>query len=166
MKTTAFIMVSALAFLLVATFIANKMKRKRQFNYTQKPELLNKTEQVLLARLGEAMPNLLIFAQVSMSQLFQFRNSFVPNEVARKSVDFLICRKDTSIICAIEMNGPTHKNEARMRSDATKKAAMDSAGIPLIIYTPDNMPNAERIKNDIAPLMIRKTEERKRGFQK
>jgi hypothetical protein len=114
--------------------------------YLDKFQLLNKSELELFNRLEEAVPKLIVFAQVSMSQVFYLnpkrRDTFSKlGEIGRKSIDFVLCRRDdTSIVAAIELNGPKHDEPGQAESDQKKRAALEDAGIPLMIYMPNNLP--------------------------
>ncbi len=158
------LVVQAVVIALVAIiffYIKQKIKEKPvgeeksegdDFLYREKFNLLNEKEQVLFNRLTEALPNLLVLTQVSMSQILFTGGQ--RNEVARKSVDFLICWKDTSIVAAIEFNGATHKDPKRIKSDEVKQKVLKSAGIPLITYLSEQFPEIPQIRKDIAPLLI------------
>lgn len=150
----------------------NETQEKEKRRYFDKFRLMNKAELELFNRLQEAMPALLVFSQVSMSQVFHFnrwdnRGTFSKlGEIGRKSIDFLICRRDdTSIVAAIELNGPTHDEEKQKISDAKKRQALEEAGIPLMVYTPDNLPDVATIRRTMAPLIVerRSYEEAKRA---
>lgn len=140
--------------------------------YRDKFRLLNQGEQVLFFRLAEAVPALIVLSQVSLSQVFHINGRNVRtqlNEVGKKSLDYLICRKDFSIVAAIELNGPDHAKPAQQKSDAVKRAALEEAGIPLLIYTPDALPDVMTIRRDLAPAIVeRKSYEAERNsrFQK
>lgn len=131
--------------------------------YIDKFELMNRTERELFRRLQEAAPALLIFAQVSMSQLFWItrkrKNSFLQvNEIGRKSVDFLLCDPDdTSIVMAVELNGPTHEKEHQRQRDEVKQRALEEAGIPLAVFTPDNIPDVKQLRHILAPHIVKRT---------
>lgn len=136
---------------------AAKETEKPKAKYMDKFQLLNKTEQELMRRLHEVAEteNLYVLSQVSMSQLF-FINSNRPGafqqlgEIGRKSIDFLLVRKqDTGIIAAIELNGPTHDSDKQKASDEKKKEALKQAGIPLITYFPQSLPENFKIKEAI-----------------
>ncbi len=135
------------------------METKKRPQYMNKFQLLNKSEQLLYERLCEATPALIVFSQVSMSQIFHIqnyrKNGFIQlGEIGRKSVDFLLCRKDTSIVVAVELNGPTHEKEDQKKSDEKKQAALEEAGIPLVIFKPNDMPSVETIRKHIAPFIV------------
>ena len=138
--------------------------------YLDKFQLLNKSELELFNRLKEATPALNVFVQVSMSQVFFMfpnrKDTFSKlGEIGRKSIDFLLCREDTSIVAAIELNGPKHEAPRQAESDAKKRAALEEAGIPLMIYTPDNLPDVQTIRQTLAPLIVERHvyEEKRRG---
>ena len=75
------------------------MKKNASSQLRSKFQLLNKAEQNLYSKLCTAAPKLIVFSQVSMSQMF-----FKPDEkqlfmIGKKSIDFLLCRKsDTSML--------------------------------------------------------------------
>lgn len=130
--------------------------------YMDKFHLLNKAETELFNLIRQAAPSLYVFVQVSMSQIFYMssrRKAFTQvREIGRKSIDFLLCREDMSIVVAIELNGPKHETEKQKARDETKQAALEEAGIPLLILKPDAMPDAKTLGRMIAPLVM----ERKR----
>lgn len=115
--------------------------------FRDKFQLMNKTEMVLFNRLLEAVPECLVFSQVSMSQMFHIQGDTHEGKrqlevIGKKSVDFLICRKtDSSIVAAIELNGPTHDTPWQQKADQVKRDALNSAGIPLIVFYPDDLPS-------------------------
>lgn len=134
------------------------MEYKRN-RYQDKFQLMNKSEKMLYDRLREAAPALLIFSQVSMSQLFHItnykKNGFLQvGEIGRKSIDFLLCREDTSIMLAIELNGPTHEREDQKIRDEKKQIALGEAGIPLIIFTPNCIPDIAELRKTLAPYIV------------
>ena len=136
------------------------MTNEKKTKYLDKFQLLNKTELELFNRLCEAVPALIVFAQVSMSQVFflhpRQKDTFAKlGEIGRKSIDFLLCRRDdTSIVAAVELNGPTHEKPEQAESDTKKRAALEEAGIPLMIYTPDALPDVATIRKTMAPLIV------------
>lgn len=141
----------------------------RGSRYRDKPRLLNYSEQQLYKRLCEAVPAMTVFAEVSMSQVLHIDDRTPDryrqlDEIGKKSLDFLICRyADSSIICAIELNGPTHDQENRKRSDETKRLALEEAGIPLIIFYPEELPAVADIRLQIAhAIRARRTHEEQR----
>ncbi|MDR2508395.1 MAG: DUF2726 domain-containing protein [Candidatus Accumulibacter sp.] len=137
----------------------------QSIKYQEKFHLLGYTEQALFSRLNEVVNKdnqgeFYVFSQVSMTQLFYFRNRrFEPgfNEVARKSIDFVICGKnDMRIFLAVELNGPHHEEKEQKARDSVKKQALESAGIPLLVYKPERLPSIEQLIDDMVPLIQKK----------
>jgi hypothetical protein len=141
-------------------------KAETKPKYMDKFQLMNKSEKLLFDRLREATPALLVFSQVSMSQLFHITNDRKREqlkEIGKKSVDFLLCREDTSIVVAIELNGPTHAQESQIFSDNQKMNALKDAGIPLIIFKPGEIPEVPELRKVLAPhIVARKASEAER----
>lgn len=124
---------------------------KRQYR------LLNDAEQELYMRLLEAMPNMRIFAQVGVAQLAQLRGRIDVQRLrgmASRGVDFVVCGSDFGIVAAIELAWPTPGGETAAEDE--KQAALESLGIPLIIFRPNQLPNADVISREIADAIVRR----------
>lgn len=128
--------------------------------YRDKFELLNAVELTLYERLVEATPALIVFSQVSMSQIL-FINERTRGrwpklkEIGWKSVDFLIVRReDTSIVAAIELNGRHHENAVQIAKDKVKRNALEQAGIPLIVIEARNIPDVTNLRKLLAPHIV------------
>lgn len=131
-------------------------------------QLLNAAEQALYQRLVEAMPNMIVCPQVSMALLAQLRGRQALAEARPmfgRSVDFVVCREDFSIIAAIELTWPTPEDLQRQEAEAAKQAALEKLGIPLIVFRPNELPDADAISREIATAIIRRKqlEERRNG---
>lgn len=136
------------------------MEENKRTQYKDKSQLLNKCEQQLFSRLREAAPKLVILSQVSMSQLFDITGAkgfLQVGEIGRKSVDFLICREDTSIMLAIELNGPMHDKPSQKLGDEKKRIALEEAGIPLIVIKPDGIPVVSDLRKMLAEHIVART---------
>ncbi|MGE5472141.1 MAG: DUF2726 domain-containing protein [Bacteroidota bacterium] len=124
---------------------------KRQYR------LLNDAEQELYLRLLEAMPNMRIFSQVGVAQLAQLRGRVDAQRLrgmAGRGVDFVVCGSDFGIVAAIELAWPTPGGETAAEDE--KQAALASLGIPLIVFRPNQLPNADAISREIADAIIRR----------
>lgn len=120
--------------------------------------LLNDAEQILYFRLCEAMPNMQIFAQVGVAQLAQLRGRQEArrlNQLAGRGVDFIVCGADFSIVAAIELAWPTDSSNENSPEEE-KRRALQSLGIPLIVYRPNNLPDAEALSREIAGAIVRR----------
>lgn len=120
--------------------------------------LLNDSEQELYRRLQEAMPNMQIFAQVGVAQLALLRGRHEAKrliQMAGRGVDFVVCDHEFAIIAAIELAWPSTEDQA-INSETEKHEALQSLGIPLIIFRPNDLPDAEAISLEIADAIIRR----------
>lgn len=131
--------------------------------YRDKFNLLNKVELRIYLGLREAAPAYIVFSQVSMSQLFYIppRDVFKQiGQIGRKSIDFVLCRQDSSIVMAIEVNGPKHEYQKQKESDDVKRMALTQAGIPLLVLYPDQGLDVKSLRALLAPhVAVRKTYE-------
>ena len=55
--------------------------------------------------------------------------------ISSKHLDFVLCRRDASIVCAIELDDRSHDKPERLARDAFVDAACAQAGLPLIRFT-------------------------------
>lgn len=120
--------------------------------------LLNESEQELYHRLREAMPNMTIFSQVGVAQLALLRGRKEAQRLsgmAGRGVDFIVCGADFSIIAAIEISWPTADESGQM-AEEEKRDALQSLGIPLIVFRPNNLPDADTLSRAIADAIIRR----------
>lgn len=119
--------------------------------------LLNDSEQQLYCRLQEAMPSMQIFAQVGVAQLALLRGRHEAKrliQMAGRGVDFVVCDHEFAIIAAIELAWPSIE-ENGINSETEKHQALQSLGIPLIVFRPNDLPDAEAISREIADTIIR-----------
>lgn len=127
------------------------VERQKRQHY----RLLNDAEQVLHDRLQEAMPSMRIFAQVGIAQLAQLRSRHDAQrlrQMAGRGVDFVVCGQDFGIVAAIEMVWPTPEGDSAAENE--KQAALESLGIPLIVFRPNQLPDAESISRHIADAVL------------
>ncbi|MDR1350581.1 MAG: DUF2726 domain-containing protein [Zoogloeaceae bacterium] len=128
--------------------------------YMDRFKLLDTWETDLYVKLTSIMPGLIVFAQVSLPQMLYIKGAHARQQmrqIGHMSVDFLICRKDGNdikMIAAIELNGASHTRADRQQADALKEKVLEEAGIPLIVYDVENMPDAETIKKHVATALI------------
>jgi hypothetical protein len=139
----------------------NDAEPQTRFVETGKPKqyrLLNNSEQELYHRLCEAMPNMKVFAQVGVAQLALARGRQEAQRLSRmagRGVDFVVCDADFSIVAAIELAWPTTGQEADNAEDV-KRVALQSLGIPMIVFRPNKLPEADTISREIADAILRR----------
>jgi hypothetical protein len=124
----------------------------------QKYRLLNDSEQELYHRLCEAMPSMTIFAQVGVAQLALLRGRTEAQRLSSmlgRGVDFVVCSVDFSIVAAIELSWPVLEAYG-VSPEEEKRQALQSLGIPLIVFRPNDLPDADAISREIAGAIIRR----------
>ena len=120
--------------------------------------LLNDSEQVLYQRLCEAMPSMQVFAQVGVAQLALLRGRQEAQRLGNmlgRGVDFVVCDTEFSIIAAIELAWP-RLDDGADQAENDKREALQSLGIPLIVFRPNSLPDAESISREIADAIVRR----------
>lgn len=119
-----------------------------------KRQLLSERERALYQRLTKSLPNHIILAQVQLLQALNFkrghRTHAILNRISQLSLDFLILDFDTSIVAAVELDDATHGRENRTQADARKTHALRSAGVPLIRWKANSVPDAAAILEAVA----------------
>ncbi len=116
--------------------------------YAKKP--LTEVEQVLYHRLVRALPDHIVLAQVQLSRVLGVKRGHNfhtwNNRIDRMSLDFIVCRKDSSVMAVIELDDRTHERESRQEADAKKNRALSSAGVSLIRWRVNQMPGEREIR--------------------
>ena len=116
--------------------------------YAKKP--LSQPEQVLYFRLTQALPEHIILAQVQLSQLIGVKKgnnhqSWL-NRINRMSADFVVCKKDSTIVAVIELDDATHQQAKRQEADAKKDKALSAAEIKIIRWQVKTIPDIAAIQ--------------------
>jgi very-short-patch-repair endonuclease len=110
-------------------------------------------EQVLYFRLLDVLPEHIVLAQVQLSRFLGVKrgNSVRAwlNRINRLSVDFLILKKDATVVAAIELDDKTHERRDRRAADSRKDRALADAGVKLVRWNVADMPSSERIRADL-----------------
>ncbi len=111
---------------------------------------LTRVEQAFYYRLVQTLPELVVLAQVPLSSFLRVRKGSTWrewfNRISQKSVDFLICERDFSIVAAIELDDGSHDAADRVESDKTKSRALTAARVPLIRWRAGALPEVETIR--------------------
>lgn len=154
------ILLIALALLAVVAIIFAKLKQRSGIGdgevawpfYAKKP--LTQPEQVLYHRLVSALPDHIVLAQVQLSRILGVKqgNNFHEwnNRINRMSLDFVVCSKDASIIAAIELDDKSHEKASRKEADDKKNKALASAGVKLLRWQVNALPDEAGIRLALA----------------
>jgi very-short-patch-repair endonuclease len=112
---------------------------------------LSEVEQVLYWRLVSALPECIILCQVTFSRFM--RPDFVgrvnfgryvaqQNKISQKSIDFLVCLKDFTVVAAVELDDATHVTTA----DQARDELLQMAGIQVVRMHVRDLPSIERVR--------------------
>jgi len=104
------------------------------------------------------MPNMRIFAQVGVAQLAQLRGRQEArrlNAMAGRGVDFVVCGPEFGIVAAIDLAWPTGDGNENSPEEE-KRRALQSLGIPLIVYRPNNLPDPDTLSKEVANAIVRR----------
>lgn len=160
MTSLIVLLLLGIAFFVFATFAAkgNGTKNHSPLNQKLRPYVSKKplthTETIFYHRLVEALPDLIVLAQVQLSSFLEIDRSKTQgknhhlwrNPISQQSIDFLICRKDFSIIVAIELDDKSHNNDSAIARDQKKNNNLEAAKVPLIRWHAEAMPEPDTIK--------------------
>lgn len=120
--------------------------------YARKP--LTQPEQVLYHRLVAAMPECIVLAQVQLSRILGVKKGFNfhewNNRINRMSVDFVVCLKDSTVVAAVELDDKTHEKASRVQADAKKEKALSSAGVAIVRWHINALPDEHAIRQALA----------------
>lgn len=141
-----FLAVLALVFLLIYSQIGSRRRRVEQpFSYKSRHRLFTPTETAFLYALEKAVGDeYRVFGKVRLAdivdtEVFRGVGDKAFSLIAYKHIDFLLCdKRDSSIVCAVELDDWTHGSEKRRIKDAEKEYALNSVGVPLVRFLPDS----------------------------
>ncbi|MEE7624673.1 DUF2726 domain-containing protein [Methylobacter sp. Wu8] len=142
--------------ILIATFILIikiKSKSKNEIWPFYAKKVLTQPEQILYFRLIQSLPEHIILAQVQLSQILGVKKGHNYqawlNRINRMSIDFVVCKKDSSIVAIIELDDATHSLNHRKKADTKKDKALTAANVRIIRWQAKTMPDNEAIKSQI-----------------
>lgn len=157
MKTLGFVVV----LLVVAVVALALLRRKERLSgasrewpfYAKRP--LSQPEQVLYHRLLRALPQYIVLAQVQVSRVLGVKKGFNfhqwNNRINRLSYDFVICSKDAVVLVVIELDDRSHEHPTRIETDLKKDRATAAAGVRLVRWHVNALPDEATIRDAVAP---------------
>lgn len=163
--TPQFLLISILVIAVILLFRKQIFKKKTLSQVGWKDEwpfyakqLLSQPEQVLFHRLVNALPDFIILAQVQVSQVLGVHKGFNfyewNNRINRLSYDFVVCKKDGSVLAVIELDDKSHESAERIAADKRKDRATAAGGIRMIRWHVKNMPEEAEIKGALTPIPL------------
>lgn len=112
--------------------------------------LLSSPEQVLYLRLVSALPDHMVLAQVQVSRVLGVKKGFDfhhwNNRINRLTYDFVVCKKDATVLAAIELDDATHESKSRARTDEKKDRATEAANLKLLRWHVKALPDQDAIR--------------------
>lgn len=147
MKTVDLLLYAFIGVMLLFVVVSKLRKPSRfigQYEYRAVP-VLSSPEQALFFRLREALPACIVLAQVSMHRVIRPKSGGKAafNAISQNAIDFVICRKDFSVVCVVELDDSSHDKAA----DFTRDTYMTSAGIETFRWHVRTMPAVSDIYN-------------------
>ena len=98
--------------------------------------LMSESEMLLYRRLIEALPALLVFPKVNLSQV-----PGVVSDDGKDSIDFLVCHGDNSrVMVAIACS-----------ANGQRQVVLDRAGVPLVTLNGSDLPDVASLRKLLAP---------------
>lgn len=170
--TTLVIVVTVVIICTAISQIIAGIKKGGAQKYLYTPaKVMSKAEQILYFRLKDALPDHIVLAQVALSRVVTPRKgqNFLAafRSISQKSLDFVVCNKDGSVLAAIELDDDSHKRNDRTKADAAKNNALESAGVKLIRWDVRSIPDEGEIKALVLWQLVEKGDSKEKvGKQK
>lgn len=128
--------------------------------YRALPNLFTPTERKFLKVLESISGNeLKVFGKVRISDILtpsvnKFQKGsgwhWLFSQISQKHVDFVITDKELNLVCAVELNDPSHEREDRKKRDEFVLKAFNSANVPLVMINTQHQYLEEHIAETIA----------------
>jgi hypothetical protein len=141
------VVVASVLFLFRSKLVPEREEFGPRRFYARKP--LSTPEQILYFRLVKALPEHIVLAQVQLSRFLDVESGQHAwgwrNRISQKSADFVVCRKDATVVAVIELDDVSHERGDRRAADATKEEALAAAGIKVIRWPETALPDGSAI---------------------
>ena len=105
--------------------------------------VLTPPEAVLYHRLELALPDHIVLAQVAMHRVLSATEGGKAafNAISQKAIDFVICRKDFSVACVVELDDASHRRDR----DGARDEMLAGAAIATVRFEARAMPTVADI---------------------
>jgi len=135
-------------------------KNNTKLKYRALDNLFTPTEQKFLSVLESiAGDQLKVFGKVRISDIItpavnKFEKGsgwhWLFSQISQKHVDFVITDTSLNLICAVELNDPSHEREDRKKRDQFVTEAFESANVPLVMINTQHQYLEQHIAETIA----------------
>ncbi len=139
------VIVAVVLFTLLAQ--ASGKKRRGSTEVPQKRRPITMNEQAMYNRLVQALPDMIVLAQVSFSALLTARSWAARNTFNRKMADFVVCDRAFNVIAVVELDDASHRG--REASDGQRDDILKGAGYRVLRYP--RVPDVDRVQRDFKP---------------
>lgn len=143
--------VFAVLLVVVAGMAGPKRKNAGKEEKLKPKALMTDREQAMYNRLVQALPELVVLAQVSFSALLTARSYAARNTFDRKVADFVVCDKAFRVLAVVELDDSSHRG--REKEDGARDALLSGAGYRIVRYT--RVPDVLQVQEDFtAPAAV------------
>jgi hypothetical protein len=118
--------------------------------YAVKP--LTSAEQAFFRLLENSLPGYVILAQVDVKRIVRTKRSKSHqhfNRVAQLSLDYVICRRDFSVVAAVELDDPSHDRQRQKTRDEKKDAVMKAINVRLVRFDVRRYPSEMDVRKQL-----------------
>ena len=119
-------------------------------------KVLAEAGQILFQRLKSALPDSHVLAHVHLSHVLAvekgkgIRAKDWKNRINRLSLNFVICNPDFSVLAVVELEDKTYYEKGHGDDDKRKNKALADAGIRLIRWKTEAIPDEATIRETLA----------------
>ena len=143
------VVIVAMAFL----FTRNRLPEEELWPFVPRP-LLTAQERVLFRQLVEALPKRHVFAHVPLSQVLDVKTGVPAQEwmnlLSQKTVDFLVCSEDSTIVGAIGLDDGSPKTSVHRQANEVRDKALTDAGVKVLRWATSALPDRNAIREAFA----------------
>lgn len=140
-----------LAVIFILTLVAILSNSARKLGKYRPRAVMTENELEFFYRLSKALPQHLIFPQVSLQALIEAASSDKKNaeadrlRIAQQRADYVVCDPAGAVVAVIELDDRTHER----RRDELRDARLKQAGIRTVRYQSKARPSLSAIQQDI-----------------
>lgn len=141
-----FALLAVLAVLLavVGALAGSQKKAAGKGEKLRQRALMTDREQAMYNRLVQALPDVIVLAQVSFSALLTARSYAARNTFDRKVADFVICDRAFRVLAVVELDDSSHRG--REKEDRAREALLADAGYRVVRYP--RVPDVQQVRDD------------------
>jgi len=144
-----FVIVVIATYVLTIKLALKEKKTKANQSEREKPQrrepALTANEQAMYNRLAQALPDLIVLAQVSFGALLNAKSQATRNTFDRKIADFVVCDRAFQVLTVVELDDSSHKGKEEQ--DASRDSLLTKAGYRVLRYP--RIPDIDQVQRDL-----------------